>query len=124
VKLLLDTHTALWWTAAGSPLGDDAIALIEDPENAVLLSAVVIWEVSIKRALGKLDASTVFVDDLLAGGAQPLHVTLAHAARVEHLPDHHRDPFDRLLVAQALIEDATLVTKDTALAAYGVDVAW
>lgn len=124
MRLLLDTHTALWWNAAGSPLGANAIRLIEDPENDVLLSAVVVWEVSIKRALGKLDATSEFVGDLLAGGARELPVTLAHAARVEHLPDHHRDPFDRLLVAQALVEDATLVSRDATLREYGITVVW
>jgi PIN domain nuclease of toxin-antitoxin system len=74
--------------------------------------------------LGKLDAPGDFADTLMGGGALPLPVTLAHAAAVEHLPQHHRDPFDRLLVAQATLERAVLVSGDEALRPYGVPVLW
>ena len=82
------------------------------------------WEVAVKRSLGKLDAPDDFAEAMLSGGAQPVAVTVDHAAAVEHLPWHHRDPFDRVLIAQAQIERATIVSGDKALAAYGVPVVW
>jgi PIN domain nuclease of toxin-antitoxin system len=90
----------------------------------VLLSAAVVWEVAIKRSLGKLEAPAGFAATLLGAGAHPLPVSLDHAAAVEQLPRHHRDPFDRILVAQAAAERATLVTGDAALHPYGVPVVW
>ena len=90
----------------------------------VLLSAAVVWEVSIKRSLGKLDAPDGFAAMLLDAGAVPLPVGIEHARAVRSLPWHHRDPFDRLLVAQAALEDAALVSSDGRLRAYGVQVMW
>jgi PIN domain nuclease of toxin-antitoxin system len=90
----------------------------------VLLSAVVVWEVAIKRSLGKLDAPPDFVPTLLGGGARALSVTLDHTAAVETLPWHHRDPFDRLLVAQAAIERAVLVSNDAPLRSYDISLIW
>jgi PIN domain nuclease of toxin-antitoxin system len=84
----------------------------------------VVWEVAIKRSLGKLEAPDEFATTLLGAGAQPLPVSLEHAAAVETLPWHHRDPFDRLLVAQAIIEAATLVSQDDSLTRYGVSLVW
>ena len=97
---------------------------LTDSTNQVLLSAAVVWEVAIKRSLGKLAAPDDFAPTLLAGGVLPLPVSLDHAAAVESLPWHHRDPFDRLLVAQATVEQATLVSGDDALQPYGVVVVW
>lgn len=82
------------------------------------------WEVTVKRSLGKLSVPDDWNDRLLEGGTVPLPISLDHAARVGTLADHHRDPFDRLLVAQALVEKATLLTRDTELSAYGASVAW
>ncbi len=124
MKVLLDTHAALWWVADDQRLGARAAALIEDPGNQVLLSAVVVWEIAIKRALGKLRAPAEVASLLLAGGAVGLPVALDHAAAVEHLPSHHADPFDRLLIAQATIEDATLLTDDRVVASYDIATAW
>lgn len=90
----------------------------------ILLSSVVVWEVAIKRRIGKLDAGPDVREFVSAGGAVGLPVSLDHAAAVERLPDHHRDPFDRLLVAQAVVEGATLVSRDPAFVAYDVPVAW
>ena len=92
--------------------------------HTVVLSAVVVWEIAIKRALGKLEAPGDFVRLWIAGGALPLPVSLDHAATLESLPDHHRDPFDRLLVAQAITEGAILVTGDASLHPYGVPILW
>ena len=88
----------------------------------MLLSAAVVWEVAIKRSLGKLEAPADFSTLLLGAGAQALAISLDHAAAVERLPWHHRDPFDRMLVAQALAEGLTVVTRDAAFGDYGVDV--
>jgi PIN domain nuclease of toxin-antitoxin system len=124
VKLILDTHAALWWLSDDDRVGPDAARQLTDDTNQVLLSAAVVWEVAIKRSLGKLDAPEDLVPTLLGAGAQPLPVTLDHVAAVETLPCHHRDPFDRLLVAQALIEGAALVSRDEPLRSYGVPMVW
>jgi PIN domain nuclease of toxin-antitoxin system len=124
VKLLLDTHAALWWLADDDRIGEEVIRHLTDDTNQVLISAVVVWEVAIKRSLGKLDAPADLAPTLLGAGAQPLPVTLEHAAAVEKLPWHHRDPFDRLLVAQALTEEAAIVSRDEPLSEYGVAIVW
>jgi len=124
VRLLVDTHAALWLLGEDERLSPRADGLLTDAANEVLLSAVVVWEVAIKRSLGKLDAPDGFASLLLDAGAAALPVNTDHAQAVGTLPWHHRDPFDRLLVAQASVEDATLVSSDARLAAYGVRVAW
>ncbi|MGH7911790.1 MAG: type II toxin-antitoxin system VapC family toxin [Candidatus Dormibacteraceae bacterium] len=124
MKLLLDTHAATWFLEADPRLSGNARAAIGDGGNQVLLSAVVVWEIAIKRALGKLPVDHRYLPLLLDSGVEPLAITLDHARAVEELPLHHRDPFDRLLVAQAKAEDATIVTSDLRIAAYGVPVLW
>jgi PIN domain nuclease of toxin-antitoxin system len=124
VKLILDTHAALWWLSDDPRLGAEATRQIGDDTNLVLLSAAVMWEVAIKRSLGRLDVPDGFAPTLLGAGVQPLAVTVDHAAAVEGLPWHHRDPFDRLLVAQTIVEGATLVSRDEPLRHYGVPVIW
>jgi len=124
VKLLLDTHAALWWLADDARVGREADRYLSDETNRVLLSAAVIWEVAIKRSLGKLHAPADLAPTLLGAGAQPLPVTLDHATAVEALPWHHRDPFDRMLVAQALTEGAVIVSQDDRLRQYGVSLIW
>lgn len=124
MKLILDTHAALWWLADDDRMGNDAARQLTDETNQVLLSATVVWEVAIKRGLGKLTAPEDLVPTLLNGGARPLPVTLDHAAGVESLPWHHRDPFDRMLIAQALAEGASLVTRDRVFRPYGVSLVW
>jgi PIN domain nuclease of toxin-antitoxin system len=124
LRLLLDTHAALWWLSDEARLGEDAARQLADDTNQVLLSAAVVWEVAIKRSLGKLDTPDDFAPTLLRSGAQALAVTLEHATAVERLPWHHRDPFDRLLVAQAEIERAALVSNDAALRPYGIALIW
>ncbi len=123
MKLLLDTHAALWWLA-GEPVGEEAERLLTDDTNRVLLSAAVVWEIAIKRSLGKLDAPSGLVETLTSAGAAPMAITLEHAATVERLPHHHRDPFDRLLVAQATVEGAAIVSADKQLRSYDVPVVW
>lgn len=124
MKLLLDTHAALWWVTGDDRFGRTAEQLMLDADAEVLLSAVVMWEVTVKQALGKLTVPGTWSDVLLSGGARELPITLRHAARVGQLAEHHRDPFDRLLIAQALCEGATLLSRDAALAPYGAAIAW
>jgi PIN domain nuclease of toxin-antitoxin system len=124
VKLLLDTHAALWYLSDDAQLGEGAREQLDDETNQVLLSSAVVWEIAIKRSLGKLEAPDDFLPLLLDAGVQPLPVTLAHAAAVKALPQHHRDPFDRMLVVQALSEQAALVSRDALLRSYGVALIW
>jgi PIN domain nuclease of toxin-antitoxin system len=124
VRLVVDTHVALWLLDEDTRLSQSADQMLTDASNEVLLSAAVVWEVAIKRSLGKLDAPDGFARLLLDAGAAPLAVSIDHARAVRSLPWHHRDPFDRLLVAQAALEDAVLVSNDERLRAYDVRVAW
>jgi len=124
LRLLLDTHAALWWLSNDDRFSARATEHVDDASNQLLLSAVVVWEVAIKRSIGKLVTPDGFGPALLSAGVLPLAVGFDHAAAVEHLPHHHRDPFDRLLVAQAQIEGATLVSSDEQLRAYDVPVLW
>jgi PIN domain nuclease of toxin-antitoxin system len=124
VRLLVDTHAALWLLADDPRLSARAGELLTDPRNEAILSAVVVWEVAIKRSLGKLEAPDGFADLLVDAGAAPLSVSIDHARAVRTLPWHHRDPFDRLLVAQAQHEQVSIISDDERLSAYGVRVAW
>jgi PIN domain nuclease of toxin-antitoxin system len=124
VRALVDTHAALWLLGDDPRLSQTADEILTDAANEVLLSAAVVWEVAIKRSLGKLDAPDGFAGLLLDAGAAPLAVSIDHARAVRSLPWHHRDPFDRMLVAQAALEDAVLVSSDERLRAYGVQVSW
>lgn len=124
MKLLLDTHAALWFLSGDERLGQSARHHLTDDANRVLLSAAVVWEVAVKRSLGKLVVPEEYLSLLLGAGVQALAVSLDHAAAVEGLPWHHRDPFDRMLVAQAFIEGAALVSRDDAIRRYGVTLIW
>jgi PIN domain nuclease of toxin-antitoxin system len=124
VRLLVDTRAALWLLDEDKRLSRRAEKALTEPANEVLLSAAVVWEVAIKRSLGKLDAPDGFAEILLDGGAAPLAISLEHAQAVHSLPWHHRDPFDRMLVAQAAFEDAAIVSGDERLGAYDVPVVW
>jgi PIN domain nuclease of toxin-antitoxin system len=124
LKLLLDTHAALWFLGGDERLGKNAARHVTDDSNRVLLSAAVVWEIAIKRSLGKLVVPDEYLALLLDGGVQPLAVSVAHAAGVECLPPHHRDPFDRMLVSQAIIEGGAIVSRDAALQPYDVTLIW
>jgi PIN domain nuclease of toxin-antitoxin system len=124
VRVLVDTHAALWLLDDDKRLSRSAEETLTQPSNEVLLSAAVVWEISIKRSLGKLNAPDGFAEILLDSGATPLAVSIEHAEAVRSLPWHHRDPFDRMLVAQAMVEDASIVSGDARLGAYDVRVLW
>lgn len=122
-RLLLDTHVFLWWQTDDPKLGDAARARIRDAE-VVFVSAVSGWEIAIKQSLGKLSAAPPSGDTLVAHGFVELPVRLVHADAVAKLAPHHRDPFDRMLIAQCAHEDLVLVTGDSQLEAYGVPIIW
>jgi len=119
VRILLDTQLVLWWLANKRSLSKAARALISDPENPVFVSAVSLWEIWLKESLGKLRLAPNFEETLAAETYESLPLTAAQTRQVASLPWHHRDPFDRMLVAQARAEKLTLLTADEALAAYG-----
>ena len=123
-RLLVDTHALLWWLTDDPDLSAMAREALAEPANDVLVSAASVWEIAIKRALGKLEAPDDLPDHIAAQGFGWLPVAAEHAWRVRDLPPHHRDPFDRLLVAQALVEHMPIVSADPRLRAYGVDARW
>jgi PIN domain nuclease of toxin-antitoxin system len=119
-QLLLDTHAFLWWMEGAGALSAAARAAIKDPATVVYLSAASAWEMSIKRAKGRLDSPTEVVEAVTSNGFRELPVSILHAQGVAELPRHHNDPFGRILIAQARIEGLTIVTRDPAFEAYGV----
>lgn len=128
MKLLLDTHTFIWWDSTPAKLSAAALALCGDPANQLVLSVTSLWEIQIKGQLGKLDLrlplAEIVAHQQETNGLVILPIVQAHVLALEALPLHHRDPFDRLLVAQALVEGAALVSADPALKAYSVDIRW
>jgi len=128
VRCLLDTHTLIWWMSADSHLSRAARAMIEDRDNVNLVSAVSAWEIATKVRLGRLPAAAGlvqnFVDDLARERIEILDVTANHAIRAGFLPGPHKDPFDRMLLSQALAENIPIVSNDRALDGYGVQRLW
>jgi PIN domain nuclease of toxin-antitoxin system len=128
VRCLLDTHTLLWWMTGDSRLSNQAYALIEDIDNVSLVSAVSAWEIATKVRLGRLPAAAEliqnFVTDLSHYEIQILPVTADHGIRAGLLPGPHKDPFDRMLIAQALTENVPIVSNDKVLDGYGVTRLW
>lgn len=122
MNLLLDTHVLLWWLTDEPSLSADAREAIRNPDNAVFLSAAVIWEIRIKEAIGKLELPADFRQVLGEQSFREIGVTVEHAHEVGLLPPVHRDPFDRMLVAQARREGFTIVTRDASIPLYEVPV--
>lgn len=122
--LLLDSHALLWWEADDARLSDRARKRIERPDSAALFSAVSLWELAIKQALGKLRLPDSLMSRLAEEGFREVPVTAAHGLLAGELPRHHNDPFDRMLVAQAQCEGLTVVTADTRISAYDVPTLW
>jgi PIN domain nuclease of toxin-antitoxin system len=126
VTILLDTQCWLWWLVSPEKLSSSALQQLADGENTLLLSAASSWEIAIKYSLGKLplpEPPEAFVSSrIIRDGVTPLPVEHAHALRVSALPLHHRDPFDRLLIAQAQIEGVPVMTVDPVFLRYGVEV--
>jgi len=127
-NLLLDTHAMLWFLWADSQLSPNAKALIEDADNRKLVSIASCWEIAIKVGLGKLDlgepSRSFLPREIAHNNFELLPIDLNHATMVEKLPTHHRDPFDRLLIAQAVVEGLSLVSADVAFDQYSVSRLW
>ena len=119
MRVLLDTHLLLWWLAGSPALSERAKALIGAPKNTLFVSAVSLWEIWLKESLGKLRVPADFEERLAEGSFESLPLTGKQARQVALLPWHHRDPFDRMLVAQAQAENLILATADDVVTAYG-----
>ena len=122
MRVLLDTHVLIWWLTDDPALGDKAKAQIADPENVVTVSAASLWEIAIKQGLGKIEADIAEIEKEIAHqGLLRLGIEADHLIELASLPSHHRDPFDRMLIAQARAEDLHLMTADSYMASYSVD---
>ncbi len=128
VKYLLDTHAFLWWIADDPSLSEKARSIISDEKNEIYLSAVSVWEIAIKSRAGRLELKEEldpFVTRHVRKNAfLPLPVTLTHSAKVQLLPNHHRDPFDQMLAAQSMVEEMPLITIDKMIESFGARVVW
>lgn len=123
MNLLLDTHALIWWLEDSERLGERTRAAMRNPTANLFISVVSVWEMSIKTAIGRLRLAVNPEDsipELFAAGFQSLPIHFRHAFGVRHLPPHHNDPFDRMLIAQAKCEELAIVTADPAFSAYGV----
>ena len=128
MKLLLDTHALIWWDEKPARLGPKARAACLDPANELWLSVASVWEIQIKIMLGRLalrqPLKSLIADQVKQNGLLILPVKLDHVLRLESLPERHKDPFDRLLVAQALEENYALVSHDPLIAQYPITTIW
>ena len=128
MRHLLDTHTFLWWVTDDRQLSAGVRRVIGSPEHEILFSAASAWELAIKAQLGRIglppDPAEFIRRQLIINGFVALPITLEHAMRVARLPPLHRDPFDRILIAQALLENVPLLTADRLIGQYPVRVVW
>jgi len=121
VRLLLDTHILLWWFADDHKLAKNARATIANPDNEVFISSATLWEIAIKAALGRLEVELDDLEDAIArNGFRSLPISFRHALTAGRLPAIHRDPFDRMLVAQASVEELRLMSHDRVFERYGL----
>jgi PIN domain nuclease of toxin-antitoxin system len=128
MNLLLDTHTFIWWADAPEKLSANALQALEDEHNRLILSVVSVWEMQIKAQLGKMKPSLPLKDLIesqqQANELEILPVSIEHVFELDNLPPHHKDPFDRLLLAQSIVERATIVSLDPKLSSYSVILLW
>ena len=119
MRLLLDTHVLLWWATADRRLTRTVRQTIASADNDVSISSVTFWEIAIKSALGRIDVDLAELHAAVnADGLEEVPVRISHALRVQSLPDHHRDPFDRMLIAQSIVEGRRLMTRDERILEY------
>jgi PIN domain nuclease of toxin-antitoxin system len=123
-RLLVDTRALLWWLDDDPALSPAAREAIADPGNEPVVSTASVWEMAIKRALGKLNVPDDLPSKVLDAGFEWLTISAEHAWEARALPPHHGDPFDRVIVAQALLERLSIVTRDRRFGAYGVGTVW
>jgi PIN domain nuclease of toxin-antitoxin system len=120
MKLLLDTHILIWWLSQDRRLSQLETDLITDPDNLIFVSAATAWEIVVKRMIGKLETPDDLPAALTANNFLELPITIEHSQKLYQLPLHHNDPFDRIMVAQAISEDLTFMTRDAKIALYEV----
>jgi PIN domain nuclease of toxin-antitoxin system len=128
MKVLLDTHTFLWWVTEDSKLSSKASEIIRDGNNELYLSAASGWEITIKAQLNRIQLpgppEKFISEQLRINGIQSLPILMSHALHVYNLPDHHRDPFDRILIAQSQLEGLPILTADPSFSLYEIGVIW
>jgi len=128
VRLLLDTQVWLWWLTNPDRLSRPADAALRSPDNRLHLSPASTWELVVKSATGRLEiegsVGALLEEAIIASGVQPLPIEHSHALQLAQLPPHHRDPFDRMLIAQAQVDRLVLVSADRRLADYDVEILW
>ena len=122
MRLLLDSHSLLWAVFEPKKLSLEAREAIADKDSVVYTSMASLWEIALKQNLGRLDVPDDFFDAIKSGGYELLNITIPHIKKYTGLPLHHRDPFDRLLIAQAISEQLTLITRDKAIGQYDVSI--
>lgn len=122
MHLLLDTHTLIWWLAKNPTLSGEAIDAIANPDNLVFVSAASAWEIAIKKSLAKLQAPDDLAEQITEKRFTPLAISINHALTIEKLPLHHQDPFDRILIAQAIWDKLTIITRDRKFISYDIDI--
>lgn len=128
MRAILDTHALLWFANGADEISPKALELIRDPDTHLFVSIASLWEIAIKVRIGKLplrSSLAQFIAEEVDGNMiETLHIESAHLETVSRLPLHHRDPFDRMIIAQALSEDMAVISADAAFDAYGVDLLW
>jgi PIN domain nuclease of toxin-antitoxin system len=128
MNLLLDTHAFIWWDSEPNKLSPKSLALCQDRANTVLLSVTSVWEMQIKLQLGRLrlkfPLAEIVESQQQANNIEVLPILLTHVLALDNLPNYHKDPFDRLLIAQANVEGALLVSNDPVITKYPVEVVW
>jgi PIN domain nuclease of toxin-antitoxin system len=127
MRILLDTHAFLWFYSGDERLSSTGKAFIDDPTNECFLSIASVWEMGIKTSIGKLELRVDFAGlakFMATNRIELLPISFEHIQQLQHLPFHHRDPFDRLLIAQALTENLTLLSRDTVFPQYGISLSW
>jgi len=128
MRVLLDTHVFLWWITDDAKLPDSIRNFISDGNNELFFSAASCWEIAIKSNLGRISLShkieSFLPEQMVLNAVQGLPIQISHALYVINLPDHHRDPFDRIIVAQAQLEKMAIITSDPLVTKYDVDVIW
>ncbi len=122
MRFLVDTHALLWALGEPSALSPAARDAIADPSNLIVVSSVSLWECAIKASIGKLDLPEDFFDSMPEAGYEVMPIRISHLNVYRTLPMHHRDPFDRMLVAQARAEAMTLISRDPEVAKYGIEI--
>lgn len=120
MRFLLDTHILLWWLGDDDRLSPEIRAVIGNSENFIFVSAATVWEMSIKKSLGKLSVPNNLLEKLKDNNFEVLNITAEHGLKVTDLPIHHKDPFDRMLIAQAMIEGLTIISLDSKFHLYNI----